>query len=138
MISKEGLSQLPLDGELRDAKVFEFEDVGRRTNDESPALEQMDPGDGRSCSESSVLLPKTVVDIRQHVQDTVRSVVGPDCDVTCNRNKILTIPWPTRDNQPLSEFTTNHLFTMTFPTLFPYNNRDFRMNRPKTIESMTS
>ena len=135
MISTERLSQLPLNGELHGGNIFEFENVVERSTDEGPAFEQINAGEG--CSESGVLLPEMIVDLRQQVEDTVRSVVGPECEVTCNRKNIVTIPWPTRDNTPLSEFTTNNFFTMAFPTLFPYGDADFRMNRPRTITSMT-
>ena len=100
-----------------------------------PAFEQINPGDEEIYTDSSVLLPDPPVDIRHEVE--VRSVIGPDSEVTCNSRNVVTIPWPTRDNHPLSENTTNHFFTMAFPTLFPYAAGDFRMNRPRTCNSMS-
>ena len=49
----------------------------------------------------------------------------------------MTIPWPTRQNIPTSEFTTKFFFTLSFPALFPYGTGDFHVNRPRTIESMS-
>ena len=49
----------------------------------------------------------------------------------------MTIPWPTRDNVPLSEFTTKFFFTLAFPCLFPYGSGDFHINRPRTFMSMS-
>jgi hypothetical protein len=138
LISEDRLSQLPINGELQDGKVFEYEDQPPRVNDEGPAIQQVIPEEMEVCSDSTVLFPDPPVDIRQQVEDAVRSVVGPEHgEVTGNRRNIITIPWPTRDNQPLSEFTTNHFFTLAFPTLFPYATADFRRNRPRTCESMT-
>ena len=138
IISDERLSQLPRDGELRDGHIFEYDDDGHeRINDNGPAFEQINPGDEEICTDSSVLLPDPPVDIRHEVEHAVRSVVGPDSEVSCNRRNVVTIPWPTRDNNPLSENTTNHFFTMAIPTLFPYGAGDFRMNRPRTCTSMS-
>ena len=49
----------------------------------------------------------------------------------------MTIPCPTRDNVPLSEFTTKYFFTLAFPYLFPYGSGDFHINRPRTFMSMS-
>jgi hypothetical protein len=141
-ISEERLSQLPEDGEIHDGQIFEYDDLheSQRVNDEGPAVEQMmiNPEDEETCTDSSVLLPDPPVDIRQVVEDAVHSVIGPNAgEVTCNKRNIVTIPWPTRDNHPLSENTTNHFFTMAFPTLFPYATADFRMNRPRTCKSVS-
>ena len=54
-----------------------------------------------------------------------------------SKRNIIAIPWPTRQNQPISEFSTNYVFTLSFPCLFPYTPGDFRINRPRTCDSMT-
>ena len=48
-----------------------------------------------------------------------------------------TIPWPTRGNIPLSEYSTTNLFTLAFPALFPYGTADYYSNRPRSCSSMS-
>ena len=48
----------------------------------------------------------------------------------------MTIPWPTRVNVPLSEFTTQNLFSISFPTVFPYGKGD--ISRSRTCTSMAA
>ena len=54
-----------------------------------------------------------------------------------NKKGTFTIPWPTRENIPVSEFTTHYFFTLAFPCLFPYGTGDFFMNRIRTVSSMS-
>jgi hypothetical protein len=140
IISQDNLSQLPLDGEIRDGDIFEYDDTNmNHINDAGPAIQQLIPQDADIDvpTQSTVILPDVVVDVRQQVEDAVRDVVGDNHGpVTENRRKQITIPWPTRGCHPLSEHTTNHFFTMAFPTLFPFGDADFRMNRPITCSSM--
>ena len=75
--------------------------------------------------------------MRKQVEQAVKDVIGENHGpVTTNRNKTVTIPWPTRSDTPFSEFTTNHFFTLAFPALFPFGCGDFRINRPRTCDSM--
>lgn len=53
-----------------------------------------------------------------------------------SKQSVCRIPWPTRDNVPISEFTTKFFFTLAFPCLFPYGTGDFYVNRPVTCSSM--
>ena len=81
-----------------------------------------------------MMLPDTVCDITEKVKNVVKDVMGENnSDVTKSKRGIFTIPWPTRDNQPVSEFTTVNFFTLAFPTLFPYATGDFHINRPKPV-----
>jgi hypothetical protein len=61
-------------------------------------------------------LPDPNVDIKKKVEDVVNVVIGEDhgC-VIVNKKGTVTIPWPTRQNIPLSEFTTQYIFTLAFP-----------------------
>jgi hypothetical protein len=47
------------------------------------------------------------------------------------------MPWPTRKNEAISEFTTRNFFTMAFPFLFPYATADFNTIRGRTCQSMS-
>ena len=83
---------------------------------------------------STIMLPDTVCNISEKVKNVVKDVMGENnSDVTKSKRGIFTIPWPTRDNQPVSEFTTVNFFTLAFPTLFPYATGDFHINRPKPV-----
>ena len=106
MISTERLQMLPENGELQDIHTIVCNDNDH--NDLSPAPDQIDPGninDGNT--NSGILLNDQPHDIRQEVENIVSDVVGESHgDVTINRRRNITIPWPTRDDVPLSEFTT--------------------------------
>ena len=66
-------------------------------------------------TESSTMLPDPAVNTRHQIEEAVHSVIRPDHGpVTRDRMDVITIPWPTRDDYPISEHTTNHLFTMEF------------------------
>ena len=139
LISEERLALLPLDGELQDGHLCEFDSVSDRSTDLGPAPQQLDKDhDCNMMTDSLTMLPDLHVDIRQEVEDTVRTVIGPEHgQVTCDRRNVVTIPWPTRDDHPISEHTTDYFFSMAFPTLFPTGAGDFRMNRPRTCSSMS-
>ena len=66
----------------------------------------------------------------------MKDVVGNDHNVSVNKKGILILPWPTRNNKPVSELTTQYFFTLAFPTLFPYGTGDFFINRPRTVSSI--
>ncbi len=132
-ISNERLSQLPEDGEINDGDVFEYDHVDH-LNDAGPAPDQLNLNDEDAGvpTESTVLLQDAPIDVRQQVEDAVRSVIGEDHGPVTSKGKDISIPWPTRGMLPLPEHTTNFFFTMAFPTLFPTGMADFRMNRPQT------
>ena len=134
IISQSRLDGLPLNGSIEVSTVETA--ACSVNNDEGPAPEQADPGkvgDTISC----VTLPEPCVNIREEVEKVVEEVVGPNHSlVTSKRNK-MTIPWPTRDNVPLSEFVTKYFFTLGFPCLFPRGSGDFHINRPRALMSMS-
>ncbi len=139
IISEERLQRLPIDGELQDINTVEFNENVTHGNDNGPAPDQVDPGNVEALeTNSSVLLPDDTCDLRQRVEDVVDKVVGDDhCDVTINRRGTVTIPWPTRQNEPLSEYATQHFFTMAFPALLPNGTGDYFINRPRTCSSLS-
>ena len=57
--------------------------------------------------------------------------------ITTDKRGTCTIPWPTRDNNPISEYTTVHFFTLAFPCLFPYGSGDFFTSRRVTCSSLS-
>ena len=137
IISQERIDMLPDEGEVN-METLEYDDHSQQ-NDEGPAPDQTtvtDDVDTSTTSVSGVPLPDITPDVRQQVQDVVTDVVGEGAQVTVNRRNIPTIPWPTIDEEPISEFTTRHFFTLAFPCLFPYGKADFRINHPHTVESL--
>ena len=55
----------------------------------------------------------------------VKDVIGENHGkVSVNKKGTLTLPWPTRNNEPVSEFTTQYFFTLSFTALFPYGTGD--------------
>ena len=44
--------------------------------------------------------------------------------ITTDKRGTCTIPWPTRDYNPVSEYTIVHFFILAFPCLFPYGSGD--------------
>ena len=124
-ISSERLALLPIEGEISNIPTVDFKPDTAHTEDHGPAPNQLPTGDNEGESISSVLLPDANVDIRQQIEDVVRDVVGENAEVTMNRRNTFTIPWPTRDNIPVSEFTTHYFFTLAFPCLFPTGSADF-------------
>ena len=68
--------------------------------------------------------------IKKKVENVVNEVIGED-------HGTVTIPGPTRQNIPISEFTTQYFFTLAFPALFPFGTGDFHINRPRTVDSMS-
>ena len=137
VICDERLSSLPID-DFVDVNTLEYKsDMSCHQKDTGPASEQIDLGDVEGETHSSILLPDQPVDIRKGIQAIVDDVVidNPN-SVTVNKQGTVTIPWPTRGNAPLSEFTTHHFFTLAFPTLFPFGSGDFFVNRPRSISSL--
>ena len=58
------------------------------------------------------------VDIKKKVENVVNEVIGED-------HGTVTIPGPTRQNIPISEFTTQYFFTLAFPALFLFGTVDY-------------
>ena len=134
IINEERLNKLPVnDGlDFNNINVNPYE----TSHDEGPAPEQLNSDEVSGESDSCVLLPEPSINIRDEVEKVVEEVVGPEHgSVTYNR-KVLTIPWPTRDGVPVSEFTTRNFFTLAYPCLFPTGLGDFYMNRPRTCSAM--
>ena len=137
IICLDRLRTLPFDGQLNDIHTLEYNSDTIHSNDRGPAADQVNPGDVVGESVSSVLLPDLSHDIQKKVENVVQGVVGEHHgSVTVNRRGTISIPWPTRGNIPLSEFTTCNFFTLAFPALFPYGTGDFHSNRPRTCQSM--
>jgi hypothetical protein len=91
-----------------------------------------------ATTNSSVLLPDPNVDIKKKVENVVNVVIGEDHGgVIVNKKGTVTIPWPTRQNIPISEFTTQYIFTLAFPALFPFGTGNFHINRPRTVDSVS-
>ena len=130
------MNSLPVDGELTSVQTVEFNPDTVHNSDLGPAPNQTDPGEINGTTYSSVLLPDPNINIQKTVQGIVKNVVGNDHNVSFNKKSTLILPWPTRNNKPVSEFTTQYCFTFAFPTLFPYGTGDFFINRPRTVSSI--
>ena len=108
--------------------------------DLSPAPLQVDPGEVDGNTVSCVTLPDPAINIREQVEKVVEQVVGEKHGPVTAGKKYVTfpiIPWPTRGDVPLWEFTTKYFFTLAFPCLFPYGNGDFHINRLRSYDSMS-
>jgi hypothetical protein len=80
-------------------------------------------------------LPDPNVDIKKNVENVVNVGIGEDHGgVTVNKKGTVTIPWPTRQNIPIFEFTTQYCFTLAFPALFPFGTGDFHINGHRTVD----
>ena len=137
IISQDRLNDLPEDATIDIETLETGTDIKPSENDNGPAPKQVDPGNVDSCTASCAVLPDKSVNIREEVEQIVRNIVGPNHDDVTSTRKYVTIPWPTCDNEPLSEFTTKYFFTLSFPCLFPYGHGDFHINRPRTCASMS-
>ena len=119
---------LPLNGDCEGIPTVEFDENTPPINDKGPASDQTDPGDDNYTTHSSVLLPDPPINIQKEVQNTVNDVLGDNSNaegVTFDKRGTCTIPWPTRDNLPMSEYTTVNFFTLALFSLFPYVSGDF-------------
>ncbi len=126
------LNRLPENAQI-DIDTIEAHPSTAHTDDQGPASEQVDPGEVEGDTASCVPLPDTSVNIKEQVTKVVEDAVSPDT----GSRKAVTIPWPTRDDVPLSEFTTRSFFTLAFPCLFPHGVGDFHINRTRTCHSMS-
>ena len=120
IISNDRLAELPLDDSVN-VNTFEYKSNTTHQNDQCPAPDQEEPGDVEGATHSCILLSDQPVNIRQQVQAIVDYFVSNNTNkVTMNRQGTVSIPWPTRGNVPLSEFTSQYFFTLAFPSLFPF------------------
>ncbi|XP_033755671.1 uncharacterized protein LOC117338427 [Pecten maximus] len=135
IISNERLNNLPLDGDiaLQDLDVSSVQ----HSNDKGPADNQTNPGQTDGISDSCVELPEPAVDIQSKVEEVLQEIIGPDHNPVSIKKNVVNIPWLTRGDKPLSEFTTKYFFTLAFPCLFLTASGDFYVNRPHTCESMS-
>ena len=102
-----------------------------------PTHEQTDPGEIASGTESGALLPEPAVNIREQVENLVKNVIGPAHGQVNESQNVVTIPPPSSDDTPASEFTTMHFFSLAFPCLFSNSSGDFYINRPRTCSSLS-
>ncbi len=133
------LSQLPIDGPLDDMHFVVFcADQVHHNDDRGSASEHINPENtSESETHSCVTRPEPALDSKRQVEKIIQDVIGEDNGaVTSNRTGHITIPCPSRDNKPVSEFTTDNFFTLASPCLFPYGAGDFHINRPRTCTSM--
>lgn len=76
--------------------------------------------------------------MKEKVEKIVQEIFGGNHgEVSINKRGTISIPWPTRGNIPVSEFTTQHFFTLAFPALFPHGSGDFYINRPISFSSLS-
>lgn len=134
-ISQSRLEKLPDNGPIEVPTVVTASST--TVNDAGPAPEQCDSGQVDGDTVSGVNLPDPPINIREEVEKVVQEVIGPNHGPVTSNRKTVTIPWPTRNNAPLSEFTTKYFFSLAFPCLFPYGTGDFHINRPRTCASMS-
>ena len=83
-------------------------------------------------------MPDESISIREEIEKLLNEVLENPGEVTVNNRGTATIPWPTRGNVPLSEFSTKVFLMLAFPCLFPYGLGDFHVNRPISCTSMTN
>lgn len=84
-----------------------------------------------------MLLLDPGINISEEINKIVKDVIGENHGkVSVNKKKTVTLPWPTRNKKPVSEFTTQYFFTLSSPSLFPYGTGDFFVNRQRTVTSM--
>ena len=119
IIDIDRINYLPIEGELSDIETIDYHPHNDLSSDKGPAPYQTDKGEISATTNSSVLLPDPNVDIKKKVENVVNVGIGEDHGgVTVNKKGTVTIPWPKRQNIPISEFTTQYFFTLAFPTLF--------------------
>jgi hypothetical protein len=120
-ISTERLQTLPKDGELQDIITLQFKENVPHVNDRGPASEQTDMNVSEGFINSGAQLPDSNININKKVESILQNVIGDNHEnVSVNKRGTISIPWPTRDNIPISEFTTQYFFfTLAFPAFFP-------------------
>jgi hypothetical protein len=137
IISQERLNSLPEDGELPNILTVQCNDITSGETVKGPAPDQINPGEVDGTTHSSVLLPDPEINISEEVNKIVKDVIGENHGkVSVNKKGTVTLPWPARNNEHVSEFTTQYFFTLSFPALFPYGTGDLFINRPRTVTSI--
>ena len=133
-ISQKRLDLLPEDGDIQIDTIAT--DNISSVSDLGPAPQQNTlENDGETASTAT--LKDMSIDIHENVQQALKQIVN-EGSVSKNKRVRITIPWPSRNEQPMSEFTTTHFFTLCFPCLFPYGDGDFHNYRPRTCSSMSN
>ena len=121
IISQESLNSLPEDGELPNILTVQCNDITSGETDKGPAPDQINPGKVDGTTHSSVLLSDPEINISEEVNKIVKDVIGEiHGKVGVNKKGTVTLPWPTRNNQPVSEFTAQYFFTLSFPALVTF------------------
>ena len=117
---------------------MEYNASTQHMNDLGPATEQIDTSEIQGETASGVLLSDPVVNIKDKIHSVIKDITeNSNHNISVNKKNEVVLPWPTRDNIPVSEFTTKNFFTLAFPALFPKGTADFHVNRPRTCSSMT-
>ena len=135
IISQERLNQLPENGSIN-IHTVEIESIDGN-KDQGPAPQQVDPGETDGETASYVTLPDPSINIQKQVEQVVEEIVGPEHGPVTVKRNIVTIPSPTRDDIPVSEFTTHTFLSLAFLCLFSHCISDFNMNRPRTCNSLS-
>jgi hypothetical protein len=118
-ISAERLQTLPEDGELQDIITLQFKENAPHVNDRGPASEQTEINVSEGFTNSGAQLPDSNINIKKQVESILQNVIGDNHgDVSVNKRGTITIPWPTRDNIPVSEFTTQYFFYFSLSCTF--------------------
>ena len=134
LTSQERLENLPIDSDI-DLPTLDVNEVST-SNDMGPEHEQTDPGEIASDTESGVLLPEPAVNIRESVENMLTNAIGTAHGPVTESRNVVTIPWPSRDDTHVSEFTML-FFSLTFSCLFPNSSGGFYINRPRTCSSLS-
>jgi hypothetical protein len=101
-------------------------------------VDQIDHGEIQGETVSGVSLPHPNINIKEIIENAVKEI-SENINITVSANKKgqVCIPWPTRKNEVMSEFTTRQYFSLAFPCLFPCGNGDFHLNRARTCTSLS-
>ena len=119
IINIDRINYLPIEGELSNIETIDYHPHNDLSSDKGPAQDQTDPGEISGTTNSSVLLPDPNVDIKKKVETVVNAVIGEDHGgVIVNKKGTVTILWPTKQNIPISEFTTQYFLHWPFQLFF--------------------
>ena len=128
MIKEERLRPLPENGEINIDTIY-----GSNTsyeNDCGSAQDQVNTDDISGITSLTVPLPEQSLDLKQQMQSTLKNIA-----VQGNSSKTVVIPWPSQNDTPMSEFTTEHFFTFFIPVFFHKEQGTFTLpviNRART------
>ena len=115
IISQESLNSLPEDGELPNILTVQSNDITSGETDKGPAPDQINPGKVDGTTHSS--LPDPELNISEDVNKIVKDVIGENHGkVSVNKKGTVTLPWPTRNNEPVSRVHN----TLSFPALVTF------------------